>query len=377
MSEVLSGPEVRPDTRSDRFTLFPADERQSLRLGRFLMAAGTSLLICLVLALLAFLGLLPWRAAIEGTAGIVTLVALFLFAFRSGFNLRFADPSLTTEQVGAAIVFLAYIMYHAGPARSSLMLFYLVAMLFGVLRLNAKRLMGLAAVAIVAHGTVLHLTYQRDPSMDVRAAFTEFGVLVIVLPWFAVMGGYVNRLRVRLSDSNRELRRAVDHIEELAIRDELTGAFNRRFLIETLARERSRAERLNEPFSICMVDLDHFKLINDTLGHAAGDSVLKHFAELAPRGLRGIDTFGRFGGEEFLLVLPGTERPGALAVAERVRSATEATSFPALPYERRLTISVGVATHARGEDTGALLARADKALYQAKAAGRNQVISLG
>ena len=382
MSEVLSESEARPEDRpeiqrSDRFTLFPADERQSLRLGRFLMAGGSSLLIILALCLFAFLGLLPWRAAVEGAAGIVTLIALFFLVFRSGFNLRFADPSLSTEQVGAAIVFLAYIMYHAGPARSPLMLFYLVAMLFGVLRLNAKRLMVLAAVAIVAHGTVLHLTYLRNPSMDVRAAFTEFGVLVIVLPWFAVMGGYVNRLRVRLSDSNRELRRAFDHIGELAIRDELTAAFNRRFLIDTLARERSRAERTHEAFSICLADLDHFKAINDTLGHAAGDSVLKHFAALAPRGLRGIDTFGRFGGEEFLLVLPGTDRQGALAVAERVRAATEASALPDLPFERRITISIGVATYERGEEVSTLLARADQALYQAKNAGRNRVIALG
>ena len=382
MSEVLSESEARPEDRpeiqrSDRFTLFPADERQSLRLGRFLMAGGSSLLIILALGLFAFLGLLPWRAAVEGAAGIVTLIALFFLVFRSGFNLRFADPSLSTEQVGAAIVFLAYIMYHAGPARSPLMLFYLVAMLFGVLRLNAKRLMVLAAVAIVAHGTVLHLTYLRNPSMDVRAAFTEFGVLVIVLPWFAVMGGYVNRLRVRLSDSNRELRRAFDHIGELAIRDELTAAFNRRFLIDTLARERSRAERTHEAFSICLADLDHFKAINDTLGHAAGDSVLKHFAALAPRGLRGIDTFGRCGGEEFLLVLPGTDRQGALAVAERVRAATEASALPDLPFERRITISIGVATYERGEEVSTLLARADQALYQAKNAGRNRVIALG
>lgn len=373
MSEVLSG----PDARSGRFTIFPADERQSLRLGRFLMAAGTSLLLCLALAVLAFLGLLPWRAALEGTAGIITLVLLFYVVFRSGLNLRFADPSMTTEQVGAAIVFLAYILYHAGPARSSLMLFYLVAMLFGVLRLNAKRLLVLALVAITAHGLVLHATHVRNPLLDVRPAFIEFGVLVIVLPWFAVMGGYVNRLRVRLADSNRELQRAFDHIEELAIRDELTGAFNRRFLMETLARERSRAERLSDAFSLCMVDIDHFKSINDAFGHAAGDAVLKHFAALAPRGLRGVDTFGRFGGEEFLLVLPGTDRQGALAVAERLRAATEATSFPGLPAGRRVTVSVGVATHGRAEDLQALLARADKALYQAKAAGRNQVVTLG
>jgi len=376
MSEVLSGPEAR----SDRFTIFPADERQSLRLGRFLMAAGTLLLVSLALLLFAFLDLLPWRAALEGTAGIFTLIAVFFVLFRSGLNLRFADPSLTTEQVGAAILFLAYIMYHAGPAREAFTLFYLVAMLFGVLRLTAGRLMVLALLALGAHGTMLHLSYLRNPSMDVRAALTEFAVLMIVLPWFAVMGGYVNRLRVRLSDSHRELKRAFDQIGELAIRDELTGAYNRRFLMETLAGERSRADRLAAPFSVCLIDIDHFKSINDTLGHAGGDAVLKHFAELALRGLRGVrglDTFGRFGGEEFLIVLPGADLQGALAAGERLRAATEATVFSGLPAERSVTITVGVATHAHGEDIMALLARADQALYQGKNAGRNRVVALG
>jgi diguanylate cyclase (GGDEF)-like protein len=367
MSEVLSR----------RLGSFPAEERQAQRLGRALMAAGTSLLICLALCLFAFLGLLPWRAALEGTTAVVVLVALFAIVFRTGLNRRFADPSLTTHQVGAAIVFLAYIMYHAGPARPAMMLFYLVAMLFGVLRLNATRLMVLALLAIAAHGIVLQLTFLRNPATDVRGALTEFGVLLIVLPWFAVMGGYVNQLRVRLSDTNRELQRAFDHIEDLAIHDELTSSFNRRFLMETLARERSRADRSSEPFSICLIDLDHFKSINDTFGHGAGDAVLKHFAALAPRGMRGIDTFGRFGGEEFLLVLPGTGREGALAAGERMRVATEAAAFPGLPAGRRVTISVGVATYAKGEEVTAVLARADEALYQGKRAGRNRVIALG
>jgi diguanylate cyclase len=362
---------------SGRLDTLPADERQAPRLGRFLMAAGTSLLLCLVLLLFAFLGLLPWRAALEGTAGIVILVLAFSAAFRTGFNLRFADPSLTTQQVGAAIAFLAYIMYHAGPARPALMLFYPVALLFGVLRLNATQMTTLALLAIAAHGLVLQFSLLRNPHMDPRAAITEFTVLLIALPWFAVMGGYVSRLRVRLSDANRELQRAFGHIEELAIRDELTGAYNRRFLMETLARERARAERAAEPFALCLLDIDHFKSINDNFGHPAGDAVLKHFASLAPRGLRGVDTFGRYGGEEFLLVLPGTGSEGALAVAERVRAAVEASAFPGLPPERRVTITAGVAVHGKGEEAAAVLARADEALYQGKRSGRNRVIALG
>jgi len=350
-------------------------ERQSLRVGRFLMAAGTSLLVCVALAMCAFLGLLPWPAAIQGCAAIVALVAVFYVLFRTGLNQRFADPSLTTEQVACALLLLAYVMYHVGPAHTPLLLFYLVALLFGVLRLNARRMLALAVLALAAHATMLQLQVLRNPGMDVRVALTEFVVLAIVLPWFAVMGGYVNRLRARLTDSHRSLQRAFERIEQLAVHDELTGAYNRRFLMEQLARERSRAERLAAPFSVCLIDLDHFKSINDTYGHAAGDAVLKHFAALVPQELRSIDVYGRFGGEEFLIILPDTLREGAMTCAERVRARTAATAFPGLPEGRRATVTVGVATHVKGEEVSVLLGRADAALYQGKDQGRDKVVA--
>jgi diguanylate cyclase (GGDEF)-like protein len=370
MSEVLTQAEVaRPRAR----LVLPApDERQSLRVGRLLMAAGTSLLVCVALAVCAFLGLLPWRAASDGSVGILALVVLFYVLFRTGLNQRFADPSLTTEQVAAALLLLAYVMYHAGPARAVLTPFYLVAMLFGVLRLNARRMLVLAFLALLAHATMLHLLYLRGPGVNPATALAEFLVLAVVLPWFAVMGGYVNRLRTRLSDSHRDLQRAFDRIGELAIRDELTGAANRRFLMETLAREQSRAERLGTSFAVCLIDIDHFKAINDGFGHAAGDQVLKEFARLVPQELRAIDVWGRFGGEEFLIILPGTDRAGAQACGERVRARTEAAAFPGVT---RVTITVGVATYAKREPLSALLARADKALYEGKNGGRNKVVA--
>ena len=357
-----------------RFSFFPVDERQSLRIGRFLMAAGTSLLVCVTLFACAFLGLLPWRAALEGTAGIVALIVVFYLLFRTGLNLRFSDPSLTTEQVGAAILFLGYIMYHAGPAREALTLFYPVAMLFGVLKLSASRLMVLALLALASHATMLVLVLLRDPQMEATAALTEFAVLMVVLPWFAAMGGYVNRLRTRLSDSHHELQRAFDRIEQLAVRDELTGAYNRRFLMETLGRERSRAARLGAPYSICFFDIDHFKSINDSLGHAAGDAVLSRLPKLTAVGQRSVDVFGRFGGEEFLLILPGTGLQGAQVAAERVRAAVEGAEFPGMPSGQRVTVTIGVA-EAKGEEPAALLARADRALYAGKSAGRNRVVA--
>src|SRR2546426_9782353 len=125
MSEVLSGSSVS----------IPRDESQALRMRRYLMAAGTSLLLCVTLFIFALVERLPWRVAIEGTAGVLLLVLLFFVLFRTGLHPRFSPPRLPTEQLGAAPLFLAYLMTHAGPARSSLLLFYPLARLFRGLRL--------------------------------------------------------------------------------------------------------------------------------------------------------------------------------------------------------------------------------------------------
>lgn len=362
MSEALS------DTMNERGPHAGVLRRaEGVGTGGMLMAAGTALLACLALLVCAFLALLPWNVAVAGTAGVATLVVAFYLMVRTGLNRRFKDPTLATEQTAAAILFLAYIMYHAGsPAREALTLFYLVVMLFGALRLGTARLAALTVLALVAHGTMLHLTYLRDQEyMDVEAAVTEFAVLMIALPWFAAMGGYVNRLRSRLAQTNLRLGEAVERIQSIAIRDELTGTYNRRFLMETLAREQARAARLGGSYSVCMIDVDYFKQVNDSRGHAAGDGVLQALAAVAARGLRAVDVFGRFGGEEFLVVLPDTDRAGALVVAERIRATVEA--------EAKVTVTIGVAASG-GDDVAAVLARADQAMYRGKAAGRNRVM---
>ncbi|HSG75229.1 MAG TPA: GGDEF domain-containing protein [Burkholderiales bacterium] len=349
--------------------------RQSLRLRRYLMGAGTSLLVAASLLLWHWFGLLPLKIAIGGAALIGFFIVLFYGMFRSGLNQRFRDPSLTSEMIVAALMTLAYLMYHAASARDALSLFYLVALLFGVLRLGTARLLVLALIALAAHAGVLFATGALQ-GQGARANWLQLAALAVVLPWFAVMGGYVNGLRLRLSESNRRLKEAADRAEEHAIRDVLTGVHNRRHLLDMLQREIARAARLGRPLSVCMIDIDHFKSINDTLGHAAGDTVLRHFAVLASSGLRAMDVFGRFGGEEFMLILPDTEASGAAATAERLRSSVERREFPGLPAQRRVTVTIGIAAHLKGESGEALTARADGALYRGKHAGRNQVVVL-
>jgi diguanylate cyclase (GGDEF)-like protein len=324
----------------------PESARQALRLRRYLMGASTSLLAAAALFICYWLGLLALKTAVGGAALIGFFVVLFYGLFRSGLNLRFRDPSLTAEMIFAAVLTLAYLMYHAAPARGALSLFYPVALLFGVLRLDTARLLALALVAFVAHATVLALSGSLG-GLAAADSWMQLATLAIVLPWFAVMGGYVNKLRHRLSDSNRRLKEAVDRAEEIAMRDVLTGTYNRRHLLDMLRREISRAQRLGAPLAVCLFDLDHFKRINDNWGHAAGDAVLRHFATVASTGLRAVDVFGRFGGEEFLLILPDTEARGAAAVAERIRAAAEQGAFPRMQAGHQLTVTIGVAGRTR------------------------------
>ena len=159
-------------------------------------------------------------------------------------------------------------------------------------------------------------------------------------------------------------------------RDALTGLGNRRTTLEELQGRFELGRRHNRPLSVIMCDLDHFKLINDTLGHGAGDFVLTEFGERVRRNLRNTDIAGRIGGEEFLLVLPETDMEGALLLANRLRAATGEFAFELASGPITVTCSLGVAQScAEDRDGGALMARADGALYVAKRQGRNQVVA--
>lgn len=156
-----------------------------------------------------------------------------------------------------------------------------------------------------------------------------------------------------------------------AYTDVLTDLPNRRSLYTRLTRELERAERYQRTFSVILIDLDHFKSVNDSCGHSVGDQVLAEFALLLREQLRKPDSAGRWGGEEFLLLLPELPLAGALEVAERFRQTLEAHPFP---HGEPLTASFGVAETVAGERLELLLARADRALYKAKAQGRNLVM---
>ncbi|MGQ0510114.1 MAG: diguanylate cyclase [Betaproteobacteria bacterium] len=170
----------------------------------------------------------------------------------------------------------------------------------------------------------------------------------------------------------RALRERVDALEQESLTDRLTGLWNRRFLERTATAELSRSRRHRQPLAAVLLDIDHFKNVNDTHGHLAGDAVLRELASLARATLRTSDALVRWGGEEFLVLMPHTTHAAAAVAAENLRRIVEAHAFPAVG---RLTISLGVAEALPGEDMDRFFARADAALYRAKDAGRNRVVS--
>ena len=179
----------------------------------------------------------------------------------------------------------------------------------------------------------------------------------------------------RILDLQDNLIAAREKLLYQATHDALTGISNRGVSLDALRRERSRQTRENVSFATILLDIDHFKYVNDTYGHPAGDAVLMEAAQRIKSSIRPYDTLGRYGGEEFLIVLPIVDAPGAVCVAERIRSAFEAESIVIERDKVAITVSLGIAVSGGTSsfDAESLLHMADEALYRAKQMGRNRV----
>lgn len=193
----------------------------------------------------------------------------------------------------------------------------------------------------------------------------------LTLVAFIVLGGIIGLLVLE----NLRLRR---RLKEETVRDALTGLYNRKYLYQRLEEETIRAQRYGTPLAFVMLDLDDFKRCNDSYGHLAGDMVLKKVAQGLLGSVRSVDIAGRFGGEEFAVILPQTGMQPALLVAERLREAIAQTAVLEQPEggTLRLTVSVGVAVYPdSANSSGELIEEADQALYASKALGKNRVSS--
>lgn len=182
------------------------------------------------------------------------------------------------------------------------------------------------------------------------------------------------RRRVETAEESiRALKGELEQVKALLHRDPLTGCLNRRGIAEAYRRERARASRNRSALCLALIDLDDFKQLNDTHGHSAGDDALAAVAQALHLCLRPHDVIGRYGGEEFLVLLPATALRRGECVIERIRQSLAGQRFPCGDKNLQLTFSAGVAQHVAGEDMESLLRRADAALYRAKREGKNRV----
>jgi diguanylate cyclase (GGDEF)-like protein len=346
------------------------ESKQRLRLRRFVQASIFSVLYLLVLAVFYTQDKVDHETLFEAFAVVGTVIFGFFIVFRLGLNLRFPDPSLTVFQLLAAVFTMLFVVYRAPDTRLAFTAFFFVALMFGMLRCSGTKLTVLGLVSLAAFALVIWRRYSDNHDVEMlRLDTLLFVVIAITFPWFVFIGGRVKQLRLDLIEVNVKL----EDIEELARHDDLTGVYNRRALMAAMEESKQRANASGEPLSICVIDLDLFKRYNDDFDHLAGDRVLQAFAQTARDGLRSTDVFGRYGGDEFVQILPHTALAGAMLDAERLRNRISTLEIPFAPSMGPLTVSVGVAQYRPGETIVQTFARADGALYKAKQLGRNRV----
>lgn len=360
--------------------IFSADPRRRIRLEQWLISALAYIATFLVLWLALRLGwmdatrLVPWCVVLVGGQAVIYA------ALRSGWSERFSDPALTIPQVLLALVGVEWGYLITGPVRSVALFPLLLIFTFGAFSLSWRKIAALTVLTLVSLlGTIisLHLASGAADAWslhnpNLRLDVTNFLMISIMLPALSWLAARLSSLRTRLRSQRTALTEALREVQRLATHDALTGLCNRRYMEQRLAEEQSRCERQAAPFSVALIDLDYFKRINDAHGHAGGDRVLQAFAFETQRDMRTCDRIARWGGEEFLVLMPGTDAIQARDCIERLLQ-----SVLAMPHgdaEPPLSFSAGVTEYRNGETIAHTVARADQAMYAAKNAGRSRVL---
>lgn len=299
----------------------------------------------------------------------------FYVLLRTNLNRRFRDPAMAEVQMLFTVMFLAWGYAIGGPGRPIALILMFVILMFGMFTSTSRQLVRTCIVATLAFGVVMWRTAEQDRHLSYgpQLQLVYFCVLLVVLISICLLVAQLASLRQRTHSQQRELREALDRIQKLATRDELTGLFNRRHMLELLNSEKHRSIRTGRGFCLAMIDVDHFKRVNDQHGHATGDQVLAAVAQTISSGLRETDVVARWGGEEFLVMFTDTDSAAAEMVLSRIQfRLLTLVVCPEAP-QLRVRFSAGITTYLKDELLTRTIDRADRALYEAKAAGRNRV----
>jgi len=341
------------------------------------MIASSYLLDGVILLLYAEAGTVPLSIGAAYVATGLVSVVLYLALSETGFTERFKDHYFVVPQLFVGTAIMLVFTYLAPEVGVMFLCTLFLVVNFGSLRSTPAQTAVVWTMMTVGVAALFLLTDKPlgMPHANHLERFATMLVFVLTIGRCMFLGIFSSSMRQSLYKSGLKLKEAYRRIEELAELDELTGSLNRRSIMRMLEEEIARSHRLNVPCTVALIDLDFFKRINDLYGHPTGDEVLRTFAITAFANIRSVDRFGRYGGEEFLLILPDTEEASAVQMLDRLRGILAELDWSAFSSGMRVTISAGVAMLRANEISDTLLARADGALYASKARGRNRITS--
>lgn len=352
--------------------------RRARQRRQILVMIGASYIIdAALLMIYAYAGTIPVTIGPAFAACGLVFVAGSIAISEMGLNERFRDHYLVAPQSIINMVIMLAFTWIAPEVGVMFLCTLFVVFSFSSLRSTPQQTaivwtamaLGLAGLFLLTDKPI------AMPHGNHIERFATMTVFVLTIGRCMFIGIFSSAMRQSLYKSGIELKEAYKRIEELAELDELTGSLNRRCIMGVLDDEIASAHRNQTPCSVALIDLDWFKRINDAYGHPTGDEVLRTFAITVFANIRPIDRFGRYGGEEFLLLLPNMSEEGAARILDRLRAIIADLDWSAFSAGMQVTISAGVATLKPAETPDVVLARADSALYAAKARGRNRIAS--
>lgn len=330
--------------------------------------AGDAMLNSAILLCFAAVGTISYLVPAVILAIALVMNAVFMVLIATGISKRWSDPSLTGMQIFAGCVATLLAILMAPQIVYMFLLNVFVLLSFGSLYFSRRAFFLTWLLLSLSLGACLWIVRDR---LEFRVTNTAewalmWAVVVLSLARFVNINDRVSRLRASLSQKNKAL-------AALAARDDLTGLWNRRKFMELLQEEIERANRSGRRFTIAIIDVDHFKNINDSHGHLMGDAVLKEISRILGESCRATDAIGRYGGEEFTLLMFDTKTEQAVVALERMRRAVEQSDWSRMAPGLRVTISIGSVEWTAAASLSMLLGQADAAMYRAKAEGRNQL----
>ena len=310
-----------------------------------------------------------WSAGTLG--GMVT----FYLLIRSGWSRRWHDASLTVPQMLFALASGAVAYALLGAGRGAAFPMVMVVLMFGMLVASPRQMRWVSAYAVVLFAVAMvAMTVWRPAVYPWAVELGHFLLLATMVPGVSLVAARLCRIRVRSRLQRAELAQALSRLREHTTRDELTGLINRRHMQEVMEQEHQRCIRSGQTFCLAMLDIDHFKPVNEAHGYAVGDAVMRAVAQEALLHVRVSDMLCRWGGDDFVLMMSDTRAPLARGGLERLHQKVAALRILHGSMAVNVTLSGGLAEHHAGETVLQTLERAERALLDSKAQGRSRIV---